>query len=188
MKVKRIKKHSTHGSGKFKPKDFKTLGENVIFEPGVKVFYPQSIHIGNNVYIGHGTILNGYFKNEMTIGDNTWIGQNCFFHSAGGIKIGKAVGIGPGVMILTSTHMDNDLWKPILYHDLEFKEVIVEDGSDIGMGSIILPGVTVGEGSVVGAGSVVTEDVPPYYVVTGNPARILRQRGKRIQKRKNRPR
>jgi acetyltransferase-like isoleucine patch superfamily enzyme len=83
-------------------------------------------------------------------------------------------------MILTSTHMDNELWKPILYHDLEFKEVIVEDGSDIGMGSIILPSIIVGEGSVVGAGSVVTENVPPYYyVVTGNPARILRQRGKK---------
>jgi acetyltransferase-like isoleucine patch superfamily enzyme len=79
MKVEGNKRYSTRGSGKFKPEDFKTLGENVIFEPGVKVFYPQSINIGNNVYIGHGTILNGYFRNEMTIGDNTWIGQNVSF-------------------------------------------------------------------------------------------------------------
>ncbi|GAL24548.1 chloramphenicol acetyltransferase [Vibrio variabilis] len=46
----------------------------------------------------------------------------------------------------------------------------------IGHGAIILPGVTVGNGSIVGAGSVVTKDVPPYSIVVGNPARVLRPR------------
>ena len=61
--------------------------------------------------------------------------------------------------------------------DLEFGEVIIEDGCDIGIGSVILPGVKIGEGSIVGAGAVVTKDVLPYSVVAGNPAKSLRKRG-----------
>lgn len=170
------KLYKSHGNGVFKKEDFKKLGENVIFEDKVLVFHPENIEIGNNVYIGHNTILKGYYKNTMNIGDGTWIGQSCFFHSAGGIKIGKAVGIGPGVKILTSVHRDNGLSKPVLCSDLEFASVTIEDGCDIGIDSIILPGVLVGEGSIIGAGSVVTKDVQAYTVVVGNPARLLRER------------
>jgi acetyltransferase-like isoleucine patch superfamily enzyme len=168
--------YRSHGDGKFKMEDFKRIGANVIFEKGVFVFHPENIEIGNNVYIGHNTILEGYHKNKMSIGDHTWIGQGCFFHSAGGIKIGKAVGVGPGVKILTSVHKEDDLSKPIIFNDLEFGEVIIEDGCDVGMGSIILPRVKIGEGSIIGAGSVVTKNIPPYSVVAGNPAKSLRKR------------
>jgi acetyltransferase-like isoleucine patch superfamily enzyme len=148
----------------------------VIFEANVLVFHPENIEIGNNVYIGHNTILKGYYKNTMNIGDGTWIGQSCLFYSAGGIKIGRAVGIGPGVKILTSVHRDDELSKPILCSILKFASVTIEDGCDIGIGSIILPGVSVGEGSIIGAGSVVTKDVEAYTVVAGSPARLLRKR------------
>ena len=172
-----FEEYRSHGNGKFKRGDFKKIGENVIFEEGVLVFHPENIEIGNNVYMGHNTILKGYCKNKMSIGDNTWIGQNCFLHSAGGIIIGKAVGIGPMVKILTSVHKEEkDLLKPIIFCDLKFKEVVIKDGCDIGMGSIILPGVKIEEGSIVGAGSVVTKGIPPYSVVVGNPAKILRKR------------
>jgi acetyltransferase-like isoleucine patch superfamily enzyme len=170
------KMHKTHGDGLFSLEDFKKIGANVIFESGVLVFHPENIEIGNNAYVGHNTILKGYYKNEMTIGDHTWIGQACFLHSGGGIEIGKAVGIGPAVKILTSTHKEEDLAKPILFCDVEFGEVVIEDGCDIGIGSIILPGVKIGEGSIVGAGAVVTKDVKPYTVVAGVPAKILRKR------------
>jgi galactoside O-acetyltransferase len=55
------------------------------------------------------------------------------------------------------------------------KPVKIEDKVWIGFNSIILKGVTVGEGAIVGAGSVVTKDVPPYTIVAGNPARIIRE-------------
>jgi 2,3,4,5-tetrahydropyridine-2-carboxylate N-succinyltransferase/tetrahydrodipicolinate N-acetyltransferase len=54
--------------------------------------------------------------------------------------------------------------------------VVIEDDSDLGVNSVILPGVRVGRGAVVGAGAVVTEDVPAYAVVAGVPARVLRMR------------
>ncbi len=167
MITEKNKDYKTHGNGNFSLKDLKNTGTNVVIEGGVLIFHPENISIGNNVYIGHCTILKGYYKNEMSIGDNTWIGQNCFFHSAGGIEIGRAVGIGPCVKIITSAHSDSDIKKPVLYQDLSFKKVFIEDGVDIGVGSIILPGVIIGEGTIVGAGAVVTGDVGNYSITCG---------------------
>lgn len=168
--------HKSHGYGDFEKHDFKMVGKDVIFERGVLIFHPENIEIGNNVYVGHNTILKGYYNNMMTIDDHSWIGQNCFIHSAGGITIGKGVGVGPMVKILTSQHTGDDTKIPVLFTKLNKKEVILEDGCDIGVGSIILPGVIVGEGAIVGAGSVVTKDVEPYTVVAGVPAKVLRKR------------
>lgn len=54
--------------------------------------------------------------------------------------------------------------------------IIVKDDVWIGFGSFVLSGVTIGQGAVVAAGSVVTKDVPPYAIVGGNPARVIRYR------------
>jgi len=176
MNIKNDKLHESHGSGHFKRSQFKGFGENVILEDKVLVFHPENIVIGNNVYIGHNTILKGYYNNEMIIEDGTWIGQNCFFHSAGGISIGKSVGIGPCVKIITSNHISDDLGQPILHNPIEFKKIVVKDGADLGVGSIVLPGVTIGKGAIVGAGAVVTKDVPDFAIVVGNPSKIIKSR------------
>jgi acetyltransferase-like isoleucine patch superfamily enzyme len=155
---------------------FKSIGKGVIFEDGVRIFHPENISIGNDVYVGHDTILEAYHRNQMIIEDGTWIGAGCYFHSAGGIKIGEHVGIAPHVKILTSEHKEGCLSKPIIYNPLEFAEVVIEDDCDIGIGAIILPSVHIGKGVQVGAGSVVTKDVDPFMIVVGNPARVLRKR------------
>lgn len=166
----------SHGTGEFKLDQFKSLGENIIFEKGVLVFHPENIEIGSNVYIGHYTILKGYYRNLMIIGDHTWIGQQCFLHSAGGLIIGKAVGIGPGVIILTSQHDASNIEIPVCFTPLKFEQVVIEDGADIGAGSIILPGVKIGKGAIIGAGSVVTHDVPSYEIWAGTPAKKIKKR------------
>jgi acetyltransferase-like isoleucine patch superfamily enzyme len=166
----------SHGSGQFRPDDFARLGQGVLFEPGVLVFHPETIEIGDRVYVGHQAMLKGYYKGRMTIGEGTWIGQQCFFHSAGDITIGQNVGIGPAVKILTSTHTEEGIDKPILHSRIEFAPVVIEDDSDIGVGAIILPGVTIGRGAQIGAGAVVTHDVPAYGVAAGVPAKLLRMR------------
>lgn len=168
--------YRSHGTGSFQRGDFSAIGTHVVFEDGVLVFHPQSIQIGENVYIGHQTILKGYHKNGMVIGDNVWIGQGCFFHSAGGLTIGSNVGIAPHVRILTSHHLEAGRAVPIPRSPLRFAPVVIEDDCDIGIGAIILPGVRIGRGVQVGAGAVVTRDVEPYSVVAGVPAKVLRMR------------
>lgn len=169
-------RNRSHGTGAFSPEQFRSLGPDCVFEPGVLVFHPETITLGANVYVGHNTILKGYYKNELRVGDETWIGQQCFFHSAGGLTIGARVGVGPGVKIVTSVHTEAGRAVPVLFSPLEFSPVTVEDDADLGVNSVLLPGVTVGRGAIVGAGSVVNRDVAPYTVVAGVPARVLRER------------
>ena len=167
---------SSHGSGAFEPGQLARVGEGVVFEPGVLVFHPETIEIGSHVYVGHQTILKGYHASRLTIGDGTWIGPQCFFHSGGGLTIGCDVGIGPGVRILTSSHALGQREKAILHAPVEFAPVVIEDGSDIGTGAIVLPGTRIGRGAQVGAGAVVAEDVPPFAIVAGVPARVIGER------------
>ncbi len=166
----------SHGNGALDIERLARLGKGVVLEAGVLIFHPEHIEIGDDVYVGHNTILKGYYKNTMEIGDGTWIGQQCFFHSAGGLKIGRNVGIGPAVKIITSHHNGTDTSSPILHTPIVFKPVVIEDNADIGTGAVILPGVAVGKGAQVGAGAVVSRDVASYTVVVGVPARMIRKR------------
>jgi hypothetical protein len=59
--------------------------------------------------VGHRAMLKGDTRNELRVGDGSWIGQDCYFHSAGGIRIGRDVGIAPRAMILTSSHEETRL-------------------------------------------------------------------------------
>ncbi len=175
-----MNRYKSHGTGKFKKKDFKKIGKNVIFESGILVFHPENIKIGSNIYIGHNTILKGYHQNKMLVGDNVWIGQQCFLHSAGGIRIDSNTGIGPGVNILTATHdLKKDNLKNIIDIPLESRPVVIESGSDIGAGAIILPGVTIKKGTQVGAGAVVTKNTKPFSIVAGVPAKLIGMRKKK---------
>jgi acetyltransferase-like isoleucine patch superfamily enzyme len=167
----------SHGTGAFSPSDLSRLGTGVVFESGVLVFHPENIEIGNDVYVGHQAILKAYHLNKMIIGDGTWIGQQCFFHSAGGLAIGRNVGIGPGVRIVTSAHRLDQVDRPILRSDVSFAAVVIEDDVDIGVGAVVLPGVRIGRGVQVGAGAVVTADVADYAIVAGVPARPIGSRG-----------
>lgn len=168
--------HRSHGSGAFVPSDLASCGEDCVFEADVLVFHPENVHLGRNVYVGHRTILKGYHRGEMRIGDETWIGQQCFFHSAGGLTVGARVGIGPAVRILTSHHAEAGRATPILKSPVTFAPVVIEDDADLGVGAIVMPGVTIGRGAQIGAGAVVTRDVPAYAIAAGVPARITRYR------------
>src|SRR5690606_1218419 len=74
--------------------------------------------------------------------------------------------IGPNVTFT------NDKFPRSKIYPEQFLHTKVEKGASIGGGAVILPGVTIGIGAMVGAGAVVTKSVPPYAIVTGNPARI----------------
>lgn len=111
---------------------------------------------------------------NIRVGRNVFINQNCTMYDLGGIDIADDVMIGPNVSIITSSHpigpaerRDGVIAKPIA----------IARNAWIAAGVTIIGGVTVGENSVVAAGSVVTRDVPPNTFVGGNPARVIRSIG-----------
>ena len=164
----------THGTGKFKYSEIKFVGTGVIIEDGVRIFHPEYISIGDNVYIGHNTILHGYPNATFIIGSNTWIGPQCYFHSAGTIVIEEMVGIGPCVKMFTSYHdFSSPQDNPIRLKSLIFKPILLKYGCDIGTGSIINPGVTIGKNTQIGSGSIVTRDILNNILAAGNPAKRI---------------
>jgi acetyltransferase-like isoleucine patch superfamily enzyme len=78
--------------------------------------------------------------------------------------------------VLGSEHTGLPADVPIIATDLTIRPVRIGAWADIGVNAVILPGVTVGKGAIVGAGAVVTQDVEPFSVVAGVPARLLRRR------------
>jgi acetyltransferase-like isoleucine patch superfamily enzyme len=166
----------SHGSGAVDQALLSACGEGCVIEPGALIFHPENVALGARVYVGHYAILKGYFKNRLVVGDDSWIGQGAFLHAAGGITVGRTVGIAPHACVLTSAHAKAPRPLPGMESPIDFAPVVLGDGCDLGIGAIVLPGVTVGEGAQVGAGAVVTKDVPPYAIVAGNPARVIGQR------------
>jgi acetyltransferase-like isoleucine patch superfamily enzyme len=166
----------SHGTGRFEPHELGSIGERCVFEEGVLVFNAAHVHLGNDVYVGHRALLHGDTRGELSIGDGSWIGPDCYLHSAGGITLGKNVGLAPRAMILTSMHAAVPSGTPIFAGALEFAPVEIGDGSDIGLGAILLPGAKLGTGVLVGAGAVVTGAFGDDLVVAGIPARVLHAR------------
>lgn len=151
------------------------FGHGVAIGSGVGIKHPETFEIGNGVFIGAQSYIQGRFDGRCIIGDHVWIGPQSYF-DARELVIEESVGWGPGARVLGSEHTGSPIGVPIIRTDLEIRPVRVERWADIGTGAILLPGVTVGRGAIVGAGAVVNRDVPPFAVVAGVPARFLRWR------------
>ena len=130
---------------------------------------------GRDVNVEHNAFLSS--GRGITIGDRSGIGLNA--RIAGPLSIGDDVMMGPGVMIFTQNHRNDDLTVPMRLQTAPKEKVTVGNDVWIGANAIILPGVTVGNGVIIGAGAIVTKDVPDYAVVGGNPARIIRFRNEK---------
>jgi UDP-2-acetamido-3-amino-2,3-dideoxy-glucuronate N-acetyltransferase len=106
-----------------------------------------------------------YIDDDVIIGDRVTIkGQVAIID---GMRIADDVFIGPNVTFTNDPFpRSRQSWK--------CERMVIERGASIGSGAVFVPGVNVGEGAMVGAGAVVTRDVPPFTVVVGNPARVIR--------------
>lgn len=111
---------------------------------------------------------------NIRVGRNVFINQNCTIYDLGGIDIADGVMIGPNVSIITSGHPIEPSHRSA---SVIAKPILIERNAWIATGAIIIGGVTVGEHSVVAAGSVVTHNVAPNTLVGGNPARVIRSIG-----------
>jgi acetyltransferase-like isoleucine patch superfamily enzyme len=151
------------------------FGNGVRIGSGVGFKHLETFEIGDGVFIGAQAYIQGRFDGVTKIGNRVWIGPQAYF-DARHLILEDHVGWGPGAKVLGSSHSGFPIDQPIIETDLEIRPVRVEAWADIGTGSILLPGVTVGKGSIVGAGAVVTRDVPAFAIVAGVPARFARWR------------
>lgn len=154
------------------------VGHGLSVGSGVGFKHMETFEVGAGVFIGAQTYIQGRFNGRCVIGDHVWIGPQCYF-DARDLIVEEYVGWGPGSKVLGSTHVGIPVEIPVIQTDLEIKQVKVEAWADIGVNALILPGVTIGKGSIIGAGAVVTEDVPPFAIVAGVPARFLRWRAEK---------
>lgn len=150
----------------------RSCGSGLQIEPSVTFKHPETFEIGQGVFIGSQTFIQGRFDGTCRIGDGVWIGPQSYF-DARDLVLGNHVGWGPGAKVLGSAHTGLPVDIPIIETDLEIKPVRVGDWADIGTGAVLLPGVTVGWGAIVGAGAIVTRDVPAFAKVAGVPATVI---------------
>jgi len=128
---------------------------------------------GERVNIEQGA--NFYTGWEIEIGNDSSLGINCMIPYD--LKVGKDVMMGPDVVIIGNNHKFSNLDLPMrLQGYQEYPPVKIGDDVWIGTRAIILPGLTIGQGAIIAAGAVITKDVPPYAILAGNPARIIKYR------------
>ena len=147
------------------------------------IFNEDYIHIGTNTLIGPDISLSaGMVPGQecitnpvVSIGDRCLIGRGSGIVGHFSIEIGDDVWTGHNVYITDQNHGYEDVSLPISQQSQPERAVKIGNGSWLGYGSVVLPGVTIGEHCVIGANSVVTRDVPSYSVAVGVPARVIKR-------------
>lgn len=140
-------------------------GQIVLQKSGVGEPDPM-IRIGKNFYLGGGSVIGAV--ESIKIGDNVIIAGNTHIFDNNNHPTSPQ----KRLEMSTSGDFFGELWK---WKISDHSPIVIEDNVWIGECSSILKGVTIGKGSVVGCRSVVTKDVPPYSVVAGNPARVVKR-------------
>lgn len=116
----------------------------------------RGVHVGKGSKIARSVLIDDSRPDLITIGRNVWVTAGCQLlchqRDLSQYKIGQ----------------------PVMDCPLKYAPIVIEDGAHIGIGSIIMPGVTIGQGAVIGAGSVVTKSIPAHCVAVGVPAKVIK--------------
>ncbi len=163
-----------------------TVGKGVRITRSTRISGGRSIRIDANANIaGYCWILVPGWETRpaaaepaIRIGSGTAIGEHCTISAINHVHIQSNVLFGPRVWVTDHNHVYSDISQPILAQGwTSGGSVDIEEGCWLGTGAVIIgnKGLRIGRGSVVGANSVVTSDVPPFCVVAGNPARVIKR-------------
>lgn len=193
---KKIEKKCLGFHSRYLVNAFKSCGKNTNFGWDLHFNEPHRIEICDKCYIGKGIYLTAWTLPEtvgggnsstlITIGNNCSIGAHNHITATNRIVIGDGFLSGKWVTITDNSHGNYDLnnpedieqWQSVLPNHrptVSKGPVIIGQNVWVGDKATILPGVTIGDGAVIGANSVVTKDVPPYSIVVGNPAKVIKQ-------------
>ncbi|MFZ0043962.1 MAG: acyltransferase [Solirubrobacteraceae bacterium] len=141
------------------------LVESEHIGPGTRIW--AFAHVLAGAVIGRGCNICDYVyvDPDVIIGDRVTV--------KGGVMVIDGMRVGDDVFIGPHATFTNDPF-PRSRQPFHCPTMVIERGATIGSGAVLLPGVSVGEGAMIAAGAVVTKDVPPFTVVMGNPARVVR--------------
>lgn len=127
--------------------------------PGVRpaIWKMTGCSIGKNVSIGYDVYYDVSNASYIKVEDGVWIASRC--------------------LILCHKRDLSKYYVGVDYNDLTYhkEQVILKKGCVLGMNSVVMPGVTIGEGAIVGVNSLVVKDVPPWTIAVGNPARVVKR-------------
>jgi acetyltransferase-like isoleucine patch superfamily enzyme len=158
---------------------FKHVGENVRIYPGAKIIGCEHIHIGSNVIIDDFVLI--YATAPVYIGSYVHIASFSSIAGGGDVVLDDFSGLSSGVRIICGSEdfLGGGLTNPTVplhYRKVQRSFVRLGRHAIVGVNSIILPGVTIGEGAAVGANSLVNKSLGPWGVYFGSPVRLLRPR------------
>jgi acetyltransferase-like isoleucine patch superfamily enzyme len=174
-------------------------GRNVTFGANVVLRHPRKIRIGDDVAIDDGCVLDakGSGNRGIEIGSRVFLGRhtllackegdivledgvnvsyNCAVFSASSVRIGAETLLAAYCYVVGGGHDFDRVDVPVVQQARPSRGIVVGPGGWLGAGAIVLDGVTIGPNAIVGAHAVVTQDVPPFAIVAGAPARVVRDR------------
>lgn len=164
---------------------FQRIGNNVLISDKASIYGADRISIGNNVRIDDFCILSA--GNEITIG--SWVHIACYASLIGRdlIEINDFCSIAARVNILSSCDDFSGEFMvnpcvPDKYLNVRHSAVVMQKHSVIGVGTIVLPGVSIGQGAAIGALSFVRHSIPEFQIWAGNPLRFIKERKRDILK------
>lgn len=159
---------------------FAAWGAGSRLEPSAKLISPHLVKVGNNVHICEHAWLNAKDdrcddKPTLSIGNGTYIGRFVHINAWQSVVIEDNVLLADRVFMSDADHNYENIEIPVRLQGDCFKGSIrLKEGCWLGIGVVILPGVTIGRNAVVAANSVVTKSVPDYAVVGGIPAKVIK--------------
>ncbi|HEV8310883.1 MAG TPA: acyltransferase [Methylomirabilota bacterium] len=181
------------------PRLLGACGRNVSFGVNVTLRHPRKIRIGDDVAVDDGCVLDakGTANEGIRIGRRVFLGRNtiltckdgdivledgvnisyhCAVFSASSVRIGADTLLAAYCYVVGGGHDFDRTDVPVIRQGRPSKGIEIGSGVWLGAGAVILDGVGVGHDAVVGAHAVVTQDVPPFAVAAGAPARVIRDR------------
>lgn len=138
---------------------------------GIKVWILRlfGAKIGKRLVIKNNVIIK--FPWKLTIGDDCWLGENCWIDNLDNVVIGNNVCISQGALLLTGNH--NYTIENMPYRNAP---IIIEDGAWIGAKTVVCPGVKVNNNAILTVGSIATKNLDANGIYQGNPAMKIRER------------
>lgn len=160
----------------------KQCGDRLRAGTGVKVFGGENIALGDDVTIVGDTTLSAVCG-ELRVGDRVALNRHVHVDASQGgrIEIGQSVLIGPNVVLRASDHSHGRVDIPICDQGHTGGWIVIEEGVWLAANVVVTRNVRIGANSIVAAGAVVVKDAPPFSVVAGVPARVVRSR-KEVQR------